>query len=439
MAEVAHKLHQAVLERGPRRGVEEAADVFAALEQRHAVPALRGGQRRLQSSRSSADHGDLEGLVRLDAQRVLPFIARARIDGAGDVEQLAGVPGAAFVAAEADPYGIQTVFGILVDQFRLGDEGAPESDHVGLAVADDLICNGRMHIPPDGNDRNAVPDGLFDLPRGIGKPCFRRTGGRRDEVLGFADARRNMERVDPGVDQRIDELERFFKRHAAGKPVVGIVPVRDGEVVADRLADGPDDRERHTQAVFQASPVGVLPMVRQRGHELADQVAVRAVDLQHVETGLPDAAGDLRVGVNDVFDVLDIQHHAFGMVAEARHIRNHGRGEPGNGRIDAATAVDELQRSPRAVRLDGFRQLGKPLDLAVVRRADAPDEGGPARLHGGSFDAHQADAALGALRVIMDQPFGDVAALGGEVGQHGRHDGTIADNQRIDCDGTQQT
>ena len=26
-----------------------------------------------------------------------------------------------------------------------------------------------------------------------------------------------MERVDPGVDQRIDELERFFKRHAAGK------------------------------------------------------------------------------------------------------------------------------------------------------------------------------------------------------------------------------
>lgn len=66
-----------------------------------------------------------------------------------------------------------------------------------------------------------------------------RTGGRRDEVLGFADARRNMERVDPGVDQRIDELERFFKRHAAGKPVVGIVPVRDGEVVADRLADGP--------------------------------------------------------------------------------------------------------------------------------------------------------------------------------------------------------
>lgn len=49
MAEVAHKLHQAVLERGPRRGVEEAADVFAALEQRHAVPALRGGQRRLQS------------------------------------------------------------------------------------------------------------------------------------------------------------------------------------------------------------------------------------------------------------------------------------------------------------------------------------------------------------------------------------------------------
>ena len=85
------------------RRVEQAADVFAAFEQRHAVPALRGGQRRLQSSRSSPDHGNLEGLVRLDAQRVLPLIARARIDGAGDVEQLAGVPGAAFVAAKADP------------------------------------------------------------------------------------------------------------------------------------------------------------------------------------------------------------------------------------------------------------------------------------------------------------------------------------------------
>lgn len=93
------------------------------------------------------------------------------------------------------------------------------------------------------------------------------------------------------------------------------------------LRVAPDDRERHTQAVFQASPVGVLPMVRQRGHELADQVAVRAVDLQHVETGLPDAAGDLRVGVNDVFDVLDIQHHAFGMVGRSAAHTKHGRGE----------------------------------------------------------------------------------------------------------------
>ena len=86
-----------------------------------------------------------------------------------------------------------------------------------------------------------------------------------------------------------------------------------------------------------------------------------------------------------------------------------------------------------------FCQKLRPQHTLSAGNADAPDEGGPARLHGGSFDAHQADAALGALRVIVDQSFGDVAALGGEVGQHGRHDGTVADNQRIDRDGTQQT
>ena len=248
-----------------------------------------------------------------------------------------------------------------------------------------------------------------------------------------------MERVDPGVDQRIDQPQRFFKRHASGEAVLDVMPVGNGEIASDRLADGPDDRQRHAQTVFEASSVGVLPTVRQRRHELAEQVAVRAVDLQHVETGFPNAAGDLRMGVYDAFDVFNVQHHAFGMVAETRHIRNHRRGEPGNGRIDAAPAVDELQRSPCAVRLDGPGQFGKPFDLAVVRRADAPDEGGSARFHGGSFDAHQTDAALGALRVIVDQPFGDVAASGGEIGQHGRHDGSVADDQRIDRDGTQQT
>ncbi|MFR6518149.1 MAG: hypothetical protein ACLUPV_02330 [Bilophila wadsworthia] len=79
------------------------------------------------------------------------------------------------------------------------------------------------------------------------------------------------------------------------------------------------------------------------------------------------------MGVNDVFDVRDIQHHAFGMVAKRGTYETMGVANPEMAGL-ARTAVDELQRSPLPCAM-AFDSLESPLILLSSAR-DAPDEGG---------------------------------------------------------------
>ena len=79
------------------------------------------------------------------------------------------------------------------------------------------------------------------------------------------------------------ERDGVLDRPAALDPVDG----RDAH--AERLALGPglahrlEDLERQAHAVLEAAAVGIGALVRQRREELMQQVAVRGVQLDHVE------------------------------------------------------------------------------------------------------------------------------------------------------------
>lgn len=83
------------------------------------------------------------------------------------------------------------------------------------------------------------------------------------------------------------------------------IPEEERHALGDDGADGADDLLGETSAVGEGTTVGVVALVREWREELVHEVAVRAVELNHVETGRHRSLGRSGKGGDNVLDVLD--------------------------------------------------------------------------------------------------------------------------------------
>jgi hypothetical protein len=84
--------------------------------------------------------------------------------------------------------------------------------------------------------------------------------------------------------QGLGQGDGLFDVPAAFGPVGPRDPHADRPVRREGLADGVEHLERKAEPVLQRAPVRVVPEVRQRRQELVEQVAVRPMDLNGVES-----------------------------------------------------------------------------------------------------------------------------------------------------------
>src|SRR5262245_25280830 len=105
------------------------------------------------------------------------------------------------------------------------------------------------------------------------------------------------------------DLNAVLERVTLAFPWDDVVAVDGAELdlqvkaVADLGADRPDDVEQKARAIDQRATVLVLAVVDARAQELREQVAVRSMQLDAVETGLscpPGAACERADGVVDL-------------------------------------------------------------------------------------------------------------------------------------------
>ena len=205
------------------------------------------------------------------------------------------------------------------------------------------------------------------------------------------------------------------------------------------LAHRVEDLEREAQAVLDRAAILVRAAVGQRRDEAREQVAVRAVEFEHVEAGALAALGrvdELR---------LDQVHVGAGQLARHLAVREVGNRRrradiPGaliERPVDAlphqlgrafAPGMTELQAELRG--RVGVDEIDDPLPgrlLLVVPQARAAERDARLGRDAGHLGEDQPGAADGARAVMHEVPVARNAVLG-RVHVHRRHDDPVVEH-----------
>ncbi len=423
VGEIADRLPEFLLAGDAAGDLELAADAVGGLEECHAVAAsteLDGGR---QPGRSGADDGDVSCPPgRCEDEFGLP--PGPRVQQAGGLAVDEDVVEAGLVAGDAGVDLVAPALGGLGHPVRVRQHGPGHGDQVGGAVGEQSFR--------DLGHGDAV-GGHHGHPGDVGEATdLVREGGSGDGGDDGGDA--GLVPADVGVEQidaRVLELAGQGHHLRPGLPVRD--EVRDGEaehqqeVRPHRRARPAHDLHGQATAVLGRAAPAVRAVVRRRGEELIDQVALAAHDLDAVVTGAPGQQRAPDVGVDLPFDP------AIGQAPGAE--RGDGglarRRRCGAGVIGVATRVQDLQHDVRALvvhgggdtavatRLDPIGQLGRERQQPA-----APVRCVPAR-------HDQTDPAAGPLGEVRGE-LADVVRAVLETGVHRAHHDAVAQRQRAD-------
>ena len=154
----------------------------------------------------------------------------------------------------------------------------------------------------------------------------------------LVDAARHVDQVDAGIRQQLRERRRVIDREAAVDVLFGGHAVTDREVRSDDLSDRAQHLEREASPILRGAAVVVGSSVAEGRDERPEEIAVRAVKVDHVETGGCDSAGSRGEALDDLVDLRDGQFPGHRYRREhltwndrrrdGLPLRHHGRGLP---------------------------------------------------------------------------------------------------------------
>jgi hypothetical protein len=176
---------------------------------------------------------------------------------------------------------------------------------------------------------------------------------------------RDVDDVDAGVRERLRDLHGLVRRRRPRHPVVRRDPHRHRLVLRPRRAHRAEHLEREAQPVLQRAAVLVRAVVGQRRDERRQQVAVRGVQLDHVEARLDaaiSASTNCRFTMSMSARVISLRHLVVRRPRDRRRASN-GQLPLGSG---SSILPHQLRRALRA----GVADLAQT--LASVSRARSP-------------------------------------------------------------------
>src|SRR5487761_2793812 len=210
-------------------------------------------------------------------------------------------------------------------------------------------------------------------------------------------------------------------------------PHAQHEILAAAAAHAVDDLEQDARAVFERAAVFVVAVVEFRAEELAQDVAVRAVQLDAVEPGLFRAQRS-RDEVRD-----QLLHLGVRQAARAR-LRVGGRAyrcATDQFRGSAHAGVMQLHDGDALLCLDRTRQAPQSRKVIVRPDAQLPGETFSDRLHVGGAGHRQTEAALRAHDEPAEFLFGQAAVfIALAICQGSQHEAVlhgrpVAETQRV--------
>lgn len=318
---------------------------------------------------------------------------------------------------------------------RIAQHFAGEEDEVGVTFGNDGVGLLRVGDHADGGSGDG---GLGADPRGEGGLKRGAYGNLR---VGNLTAGGAIDQVDAMGAEMTREGNGFIDRPAAVGPIGGRDTNEEGQVGRPCGAHGVDDLKEQAYAIFEASTIGIGALIRERGKEFVEEVAVCGVDFDEIEAGGMGAMRGLGEGANDGVDaglIEGLRHRVF--VGERDGAGTDGlptafvgmeqtlpreRGRHGG----FAAGVGELNASAHSLRVDELsdaRQVGN-----VFVAVDAEIGGCDAAFwdHGGRLKENEACSALGAAAEVDHMPVVGEAVLRGVLA-HGRNADAVGEMDR---------
>ena len=269
-------------------------------------------------------------------------------------------------------------------------------------------------------------------------------------------AGRNVEQIDAETGEELGELDglREIPAGLAGvlHPLGGGDAEEEGHGLGDDGADGLGDLDENAGAVLEGAAVVVGALVGDGGKELGDEVAVSAVDLNHVEAGLDGTDGRGLPRLDELLDLSD--GHLLGVRVGLVVVAN-GAGTPdvlgpaallgpanlglaalqvpGGLGAGLAAGVGELDAGLLALRVDVVDDALEGRDLRVLPETGVLGRDAAIGENGGGLEDGERDAALGEGAEVHEVPVVHVAVVGG-VGAHGRNGETVLELNTTDLE-----
>ena len=328
----------------------------------------------------------------------------------------------------------------LLGPVGVRQQGPAHADEIRLAAGEDLLGIIRLGDGAGGEHRDA--DFLLD---GLGRPdvvAARELHGRDlvDHLVVVAAADVNGRAAQ--LLQALGIIDGILDGHAARLVIRAAQAHDDGEVLAHVLLAALENLLQEAEAVLPAAAVPVAPLVGEGREEVGDEVAVRAVDLHHLEAGGLCTPCGLAEILHQLVDLLDGQLFRDGGLAVALIHQRPGIGRGGfhrRAQKALASAVLDLDAGHAVEVLDGIGQPAQAHDVFIITDAQLVG-GGLAALavHVGVFHDDHAHFAARQVLIAADQPGGDGAVHVAQPRGLGRFADAVFDDDVADLAGAEK-
>ena len=192
-----------------------------------------------------------------------------------------------------------------------------------------------------------------------------------------------IHQIDVVLLQHLRQRHGLVEIPAARGPIGGGDSYQQRHVIRNHAADRVHRLHQETDAAFEVAAVLVLTHIAQRIEELRDQIAVRGVDLDGLESGFHGTACGRRERPGDAVDLIHAQRARRSVTPVGDFARSdrgpsagllgHGVGDiskPEATRGSLATGMVELDGGRRSGFLDAFGDPTPGVDLTVLPQAD---------------------------------------------------------------------